>query len=97
MEANNISRRPWRVGIDSARVEEEEVRNSGPASWTFPKWDRLEGDGLSNMVLAGDAVKYRSKGDGWSLSLSLSLSLRVSWVRIRLTRESRSGEGGRGI
>jgi len=57
MEANNMSLRPWRVGIDSARVEEEEARNSGPASCGVPKWDRLEGDGLSNTVLAGDAMK----------------------------------------
>jgi hypothetical protein len=45
------------VGIDSARAEEDDERNSGPASWIVPKWDRLEGDGLSNMVLAGDGLK----------------------------------------
>jgi hypothetical protein len=57
MEANNISLSPWRVGIDSARFEEDDERNSGPASWSVPKCDRLEGEVLSNMVLAGDGLK----------------------------------------
>ena len=52
-----MSLSPWRVGMDSARVEDDEVRNSGPASWSVPKWDRLDGEVLSNMVLAGDGLK----------------------------------------